>query len=159
MVQVKICGLKTPEMVRVCAASGADWIGLNLVPASPRNILGDGAGGSDLLYDLLFAAADVEVRTVALVADADERTRRILSGAVMPDVIQLHGKETPDQVAEWKAAVPPSIEIWKAVGVSEAADLASANAYRAADRLCWTPSPQRAQTPLVGTENPSTGAF
>lgn len=135
MVQVKICGLKTPDMVQVCAAAGADWIGLNLVPASPRNILGEGQGSSDLLYDLLFAAVDVNIRTVALVSDADERTWNILSGAVQPDVIQLHGAETPEFVAHLRANRAPSIEIWKAIGVSDAADLAKCEAYIAADRL------------------------
>ena len=118
-------------MVRAAAAAGADWLGLNLVPASPRCVLGGGKGGSNLFYDLLFAAADANIRTAALIADADERTLNILSGAVMPDAIQLHGSETPTYVSELKATVPPSIEIWKAIGVRTAADLEITGDYTA----------------------------
>ena len=130
-------------MVRVCATSGANWIGLNLVPASPRNILGEGPASSDLLCDLLFAAAEVNMRAVALVANPDERTLKILTGAVMPDAIQFHGQETPEQIAEFREAIPPSIEVWKALGVGETADLAATEAYTAADRLLLDAKPPK----------------
>ena len=154
MVDVKICGLKSPDIVRACAVSGADWIGLNLVPESPRNILGEGKGGSDLLYDLLFAAAEVHLRTVALVANPDARTLRILSGAVMPDVIQFHGQETPDQIAEFRGMFPPSIEIWKAIGVGEKADLEAVEHYTAADRLLLDAKPPKGADAAGGHGEP-----
>ena len=135
MVQVKICGLKQPDMLHRAAQAGADWVGLNLVPESPRSILGEGQGASDLYYDMLFAAADVEILSVALVANPDQRALRLFSGAVMPDVIQLHGNEAPEFVAELKAGLPPSIEVWKAIGVREAGDLEVGEMYSAADRL------------------------
>lgn len=135
MAQVKICGIKDEDMLRSAARAGADWVGFVMVPASPRNILGEGPGSSDLYYDLLFAAAEAEMRTAALISDADDRTLRILSGAVMPDAIQLHGSESPEEVARMRAAAPPSIEIWKAIGVRDQSDLAQCDAYEAADRL------------------------
>ena len=135
MAQVKICGIKDEDMLRTAARAGADWVGFVMVPASPRNILGEGPGSSDLYYDLLFAAAEAEMRTAALISDADDRTLRILSVAVIPDVIQLHGSESPDDVARMREGAPPSVEIWKAIGVREAADLETAETFAAADRL------------------------
>ena len=135
MTNVKICGLKDPAMIAQAAKAGADWIGLMLVPESPRNILGDGPGASDLLYDLLFAAAEANIRSVAVLSDPDERTLRILSGAVQPDVFQMHGSETPDQIADLRSHLPPSIEVWKAIGVRSHEDLAQCEAYTHADRL------------------------
>jgi phosphoribosylanthranilate isomerase len=48
-------------------------------------------------------------------------------------VLQLHGTETPGRVAELKALT--GAEVWKALGVREAADLAHAARFTAADRL------------------------
>ena len=143
MAQVKICGIKDTEMLKHAARVGADWVGFVMVPASPRNIIGEGPGATDLYYDLLFAAAELNIRSVALIANADARTVQILSGAVMPDAIQLHGNETPNVVEEFRAQFPPSIEIWKAIGVSEAADLDAALSYTAADRLLLDAKPPK----------------
>ena len=38
VVKVKVCGVTTPEDARMVAEAGADWIGLNFHPASPRSI-------------------------------------------------------------------------------------------------------------------------
>ena len=154
MTQVKICGIKDTGMLSHAARAGADWIGIVMVPASPRNILGEGPGSSDLYYDLLFAAAEANVRTVALIADADDRTVQILSGAVMPDAIQLHGHETPEMVAKFRTHFPPSIEMWKALGVSEIADLEAAEAYTAADRLLLDAKPPKGADAAGGHGEP-----
>jgi phosphoribosylanthranilate isomerase len=36
--RIKICGVTTPEDVRICADAGADAIGINFHPASPRYV-------------------------------------------------------------------------------------------------------------------------
>ena len=61
----------------------------------------------------------------------------------MPDAIQFHGQETPDQIAQFREMFPPSIEIWKAMGVSETADLATTEAYTAADRFLQDAKPPK----------------
>ena len=143
MTAVKICGLKTPEMVRHAAACGADWVGFVLAPASPRNVLGEGPGGFDLLFDLIFAAAGAEVKCVALVADADARTLAALSGAVQPDVFQFHGAETPAFIASFASDLAPSVEVWKAQPVSTPADLERAETYHLTDRLLLDARPPK----------------
>ena len=43
MTQVKICGLTDPDLVRFAAREGADWIGFNFVPGSPRRVTPEAA--------------------------------------------------------------------------------------------------------------------
>lgn len=130
-------------MLRVSAEAGADWVGLNLVRASPRYIGHGRDSVANRFVDLLLAAAEVNIRTVALVADPDEPTLRLLSGSVAPDVIQLHGQETPDFVAGLRSVLPNTVEVWKAIGVETAEDLDAANRYTAADRLLIDAKPPK----------------
>ena len=130
-------------MLRVAAEAGADWIGLNLVPASPRYIGHGRDSVANRLVDLLLEAAGANVRAAVLIADPDEPTLRLLSGAVAPDVVQLHGRETPDFVAGLRSVLPGSVEVWKAVGVESRDDLEFANTFAAADRLLIDAKPPR----------------
>lgn len=144
MTAVKICGVTTPEMVRHAAECGADWVGFVLVPASPRNVLGDeGPGRFDLFADLVSAARDADVKSVALVVDADARTLIALAGAQQPDVFQFHGEETPDFIEAFAGDLAPPIEVWKALAVSTPADLERAGDYEAADRLLLDARPPK----------------
>ena len=82
---VKICGLKTPEAVEAVAASGASHIGLNFFPPSPRSITPEAAA------DLVAHVPD-GVKVVALVVDADDALLQAIWDAARPDIFQLHGK-------------------------------------------------------------------
>ncbi|RIJ24010.1 phosphoribosylanthranilate isomerase [Henriciella barbarensis] len=136
MADVKICGISDADMVKVAAEAGADWVGFVLVPQSPRNVLGSTASRFELVIDLLLAAATNNVRSVVLVSDPEPAILRGVGGTVMPDVFQLHGKESPEFVANFRASLPSSVEVWKAVGVSSREDLEeAARLYRSADRL------------------------
>jgi phosphoribosylanthranilate isomerase len=128
MAKVKICGLRDEETVRGTARAGADWVGFNLIPASPRFV-------EDNLLELLRASADADVRSVVLFADPTPEDLRPIAGAVMPDAVQLHGKETPEFVTQMRSVLPPSVEVWKVIGVGTADDLARAEDFKAADRL------------------------
>ncbi len=143
MTAVKICGLKTPEMVRHAAACGADWVGFVLAPASPRNVLGEGPGRFDLFIDLVSAAREAGVKSVALVADADAPTLTALSGTKQPDAFQFHGSEAPEFIDALAADLAPSIEVWKALPVSSPVDLKRAGDYKAADRLLLDARPPK----------------
>ena len=124
MAEVKICGLSEPETLRAAVEAGADWIGFVFFEKSPRNVTPDRAEA--LLPQIRGATA------VALLADCQDKDidAAIEAGVA---VLQLHGSETPEQVAEIKRRT--GAEVWKAVGVSSRADLVRAAAYKAADRL------------------------
>lgn len=136
MAKVKICGIRDDYLVSSAAKSGAEWVGFNLVPKSPRYIVQDAFERvSDKLYDLLGSAQEHHVRSVVLLVEPELDFLKALTDAVLPDAIQLHGNETPDFVAEVRKAVPKYTEIWKAAGVERRADLDALAAFAAADRI------------------------
>ncbi|PYF09453.1 phosphoribosylanthranilate isomerase [Rhodobacter viridis] len=126
-VRCKICGLKTPADVEAAAQAGAGYIGLVFFPRSPRHL--DIAQARELAL-----LAPVGLAKVALVVDADDATLQAITDAVPLDLLQLHGRESPDRVAEVKARF--GLPVMKAVGVAEAADLAAIADYEAvADQI------------------------
>ncbi|KCZ45484.1 phosphoribosylanthranilate isomerase [Hyphomonas pacifica] len=124
MTQVKICGLTDPDLVRFAVQKGADWIGFVFVEASPRYVTE--AAAATLLMQVGLA-----VPVALLVNPNDAQIERIVALGIR--VLQLHGSETPERVAEIKAAT--GAEVWKALGVATSEDLERAALYTAADRL------------------------
>ncbi|MFN3312736.1 MAG: phosphoribosylanthranilate isomerase [Hyphomonas sp.] len=124
MAKVKICGIKDPDMVAFVAREGADWIGFNFIPQSPRHVTMAAA------ETLLLSVGDA--RPVALLADPTIEDALAVAALGFP-VLQLHGRETPARVAEIHTVT--GCEIWKALGVSTKADLELAAAYDDAGRL------------------------
>lgn len=124
MTKVKICGLSEPETLRAAVRAGADWIGFMFVENSPRAVTP--AAAASLLLGIGNAVP------VAVVSDASADLLDEISELQFP-VIQLHGTETPEQVATLKNQT--GAEIWKAIGVQTASDLTLCDRYAAADRL------------------------
>lgn len=120
MTDAKICGVKTPEALEAAIAGGARWIGLVLHPKSPRN----------MPLETAVALADMargRVSIVVLMVDpADDRLAEVLH-AVGPDLLQLHGEETPERVAAIRATF--DVRVIKAVGVRTEADVKAALRY------------------------------
>ncbi|MEX0312489.1 MAG: phosphoribosylanthranilate isomerase [Tateyamaria sp.] len=139
-ISVKMCGLSRPEHVAAAVASGAKYVGFVFFEKSPRHV------------DLQTARAlalDVPAGTVkvALVVNADNAFLDDLMATVPLDMLQLHGSETPERVAEIKARY--GLPVMKAVGVATADDLASLDAYaRVADQiLVDTKAPKQSDRP------------
>lgn len=127
-VKVKICGVATSAILDAAVSAGADYVGLVLFSKSPRNLSLEQAAG-------LAEAARDRVRTVAVVVDPDDDLIDAVAERMRPDALQLHGAETPDRVAALKARTGlPAI---KAIPVSEAADVALADAYGSADHILF----------------------
>ena len=124
MTHVKICGLRDPDLVRFCAAEGADWIGFVFVEASPRHVTPEAA-------ETLLLGVGRAVPVALLVDPDDVLIDRVTRTGIR--VLQLHGSETPERVAEIREKT--GCEVWKALGVATAEDLAGAGAFEAADRL------------------------
>ena len=129
MSKVKICGLKDPDLVAFTAREGADWIGF-MFPVSPRQVTL--AAAETLLLSVGRAVP------VAVLLDPPDAQVRAVAALGFP-VLQLHGLETPDRVAEIKAMT--GAEVWKVLGVGSAEDLARAGDYDAADRLLLDAKP------------------
>ncbi|MCA0400141.1 MAG: phosphoribosylanthranilate isomerase [Proteobacteria bacterium] len=118
---VKICGLTTPESVACAIEAGADMLGLNFYPKSPRYVTPGQAAE-------LAAIARRRANVVALVVDPDDTRLEEISAAVAPDSWQLHGRENAARLAAVKRLF--ALPVIKALGVSETADLGEAVAFR-----------------------------
>ena len=119
-VSVKICGISTVDDVRACAGAGANYMGLVFFEKSPRNITIPAARD-------LALAAPVGLAKVALVVNPSDAELDAITGTVPLDMIQLHGRETPERVAEVKARY--GLPVMKAVGIADANDLPKLESY------------------------------
>lgn len=124
MTQVKICGIKTPEMLRVAAEAGARFVGFVFYPPSPRYVTIDTAKELALMLP-------TGVRAVGLFVDPSDEELEAVLGKVQLDMIQLHGSETPERVEQIKNEY--AIPIIKAFPVRTADDLVDVELYDAAD--------------------------
>jgi phosphoribosylanthranilate isomerase len=117
---VKICGLSTALTLDAALEAGADMVGFVFFSKSPRHI--DWATARALGRQVAGRA-----KIVALSVDADDETLRRIVDALSPDLMQLHGSETPARVKEiGELFARPTM---KAIGVATRADLAAAAAY------------------------------
>ncbi len=115
---VKICGLSTPEAVNSALTGGASFLGFVFFEKSPRHVAPETAAR------LSAGAKSSNVRTVAVTVDpTNERLDEIMRG-FSPDLIQLHGHETPARVREVKGRT--GAEAIKAVPVSTTLEIAVA---------------------------------
>lgn len=114
-IAVKICGLRTLADVQAVAAAGAAYIGLNFFPPSPRYVTPEQARN-------LALAAPPGLAKVALTVDADNATLDAIVDSMPLDMLQLHGHESPDRVAEVRERY--GLPVMKVLGVRDEGDLA-----------------------------------
>jgi phosphoribosylanthranilate isomerase len=134
--EVKICGLSDEEGVDAALAAGADFVGFVLFPPSPRNVTLERAA-------VLAARARGRVQIVAVTVGADDTLLAAIGATLRPDLLQLHGKESPERVSAIRAAT--GVPVMKALGVASRGDLATVADYRA-DRLLLDAKPPRDAT-------------
>ncbi|UTH48939.1 phosphoribosylanthranilate isomerase [Loktanella salsilacus] len=120
--RIKICGLRTPQDVSTAVACGADDIGLVFFEKSPRHLTLDAAAELALTVPL-------GVRKVALTVNPTDEVLDTLLARVPVDLLQLHGHESPDRVAEIRTRT--GVPVMKAVGIGDAEDLEALYAYMA----------------------------
>ncbi|MGA7487358.1 MAG: phosphoribosylanthranilate isomerase [Xanthobacteraceae bacterium] len=137
-VVIKICGLTTPEALDAALDAGTDMVGFVFFAASPRNIA-------------LAAARALGERVrgraikVALSVDAGDDQLAASVEALAPDMLQLHGTETPDRVVAVRTRF--GLPVMKALPIAERTDLAAIRRYDgAADRLIFDARAPRAAT-------------
>jgi len=130
---VKICGLRTEAALAAALANGASHVGFIFFPKSPRHV-------EPALAGRLRQAAFGRAAAVAVTVDADDLSLDAIVRDMAPDVLQLHGRETPARVAEVRQRY--RLPVMKALAIAEPGDLARAQAYRTvADRLLFDARP------------------
>jgi phosphoribosylanthranilate isomerase len=128
-IEVKICGLRDEAALDAALAGGADYVGLVFYARSPRNILPQAAR-------MLADKARGKAKVVALFVNPDDALLAEVVEVVAPDIVQLHGAETPARVAE--IARRFGRPVMKAVAVAGAQDVQAALAYvGSADRILF----------------------
>ena len=132
-IEAKICGLSTPETVDAAVAGGARFVGFMTYPRSPRHV-----ASNDVLR-ALGARVPKNVVRVGVFVDPDDALldERLATGAV--DLLQLHGAETPERIANLKARTGKPV--MKVIKVTQANDVERGVADYAsvADRLMFEP--------------------
>ncbi len=126
---VKICGLATSDALDVALDAGADMVGFVFFAPSPRNLSFKTAAA-------LESRVRGRAKKVALSVDADDTLLSYVVDALGPDMLQLHGSESPLRVAEIKAKF--KLPVMKAIPVETKGDLAAIARYAAvADQLLF----------------------
>lgn len=125
-IDIKICGLKTPEAIAAVLARGASHVGFIHFSRSPRHLS---------VEEMAALRPAVEgAKLVVVTVDADDALIDAILAQVKPDMLQLHGSETPARVAEIRER--SGLPVIKAISIGSAEDVAGVAAYRdAADLL------------------------
>lgn len=132
---IKICGLKTDETLAAALAGGASHVGFIFFAKSPRYVEPVEAGR-------LRQSAVGRAKAVAVSVDADDAFLDRIVAEMRPDMLQLHGSESPARVAEVKAR--HGLPVMKAMAISEAADLERIKPFIGiADRFLFDAKPPK----------------
>lgn len=134
-IAAKICGLSTPEAVAAAARHGARFVGFVFYPPSRRHVTAE-------LAAALCALLPSGITRTGLFVDADDDVLAEAMANVPLDLLQLHGRESPERVAEIKRRFGKPV--MKAIPVAAEADLAVAERYYGvADRLLFDAKPPK----------------
>ncbi|TPN47631.1 MULTISPECIES: phosphoribosylanthranilate isomerase [unclassified Mesorhizobium] len=132
---IKICGLKTDQAMAAALAGGASHVGFIFFAKSPRYLEPAEAGR-------LREAARGKALAVAVTVDAGDAVLDEIVEKMQPDMLQLHGSETPERIAEVKAR--HGLPVMKALPLSEAADLDRIRSFiGVADRFLFDAKPPK----------------
>lgn len=126
---IKICGLKTTQALDVALDSGADLVGFVFFAPSPRHV---GLEAARTLGQRVKGRAG----KVALTVDANDDTLLDIVAALKPNLLQLHGSETPERVVAVRTRF--GLPVMKALPVAERKDLSPIRQYaQIVDRLIF----------------------
>ncbi len=141
-IQVKICGINTPEALAAALAGGVRFVGFVFYPPSPRRI-------SAPLAAELARMVPTGVRTVGLFVKPTDAAIDEVVGQVALDALQLHDDEPPERVREIRTRF--ALPVIKACRVGQAADLDKVAGYAAvADILLFDARPPANGVSLPG---------
>ena len=119
MIRVKICGVTTVEDAEFALESGADALGLNFVPGTPRCLEVEQA------REIAEALPPFGTRVGVFVNETPERVMEI-AGRVGLDAAQLHGDETP---ADCRWLIERGLRVIRALRVKGPETIAQIDAF------------------------------
>ncbi|NJM51692.1 MAG: phosphoribosylanthranilate isomerase [Sphingomonadales bacterium] len=126
---IKICGVSDNATIDAAVDCGAAYIGFVNFEKSPRHVTLNQA--AELRE---YAAGRIKTVLLTVNKSLDETSRAL--NIVQPDIIQLHGSETP----EWLRLVRQNtmVELWKALGVKDTGTLEESRQFSGvADKLLF----------------------
>lgn len=133
VLEVKICGLNSPDAVAAALAGGADLVGFNFYPKTPRAVSPQQAAE-------LARPVGPGTLKVGILVDPDDATLTALVKAVKLDLLQLHGAESPRRVAEIRAL--GGLPVMKVIKLAKPEDLGAVADYLpVAERLLFDAKP------------------
>jgi phosphoribosylanthranilate isomerase len=131
----KICGLTSAEGVATAARHGARFVGFVFYPPSPRHLTAAQAARLTVLVP-------GGITKVGLFVDPDDDLLAATLAKVPLDLLQLHGKESPERVLQVKQRFGKPV--MKSIAVASESDLSAAPAYYgSADRLLFDAKPPK----------------
>lgn len=131
---IKICGIKTLDMLDVAINAGADMVGFMHFTRSPRHVSIDEIA-------TLISEARGRIQTCVVVVNPDNSCVAEVA-ALGPDWIQLHGPETPHRVEAIRAEA--GVEIMKVLPIGSAEDVAHVAGFiDVADRILLDAKPPK----------------
>ncbi len=119
-VRSKLCGLNTVQDIDAAVQARAAYVGLVFLAESPRNL--EIAKARELALRV-----PAGISKVALVVDADNASLDQIIASVPLDMLQLHGAESHERVAEIRARY--ALPVMKALGISTFDDVVRAQTY------------------------------
>jgi phosphoribosylanthranilate isomerase len=141
-VAAKICGLSSEKAVAAAVTDGAAYIGFVFYSPSPRAVTPQQAAQ-------LCATIPARITRVGLFVDADDRLIETALASAPIDILQFHGKETPERVVEARRRF--GRKVMKAVAVAELEDVRNAARYEeVADLLLFDTKPPARPDVLPG---------
>ena len=131
---IKICGIKTPQLLEATIEAGADMVGFMHFQRSSRHV-------SIEEIATLISEARGHIQTCVVLVNPDNSCVAEVA-ALGPDWIQLHGPETPHRVEAIRAEA--GVEIMKALPIGSAEDVAHvADFIEVADRILLDAKPPK----------------
>jgi phosphoribosylanthranilate isomerase len=145
-VEVKICGIRDAEALDAVVAAGADFVGYNFFPPSPRFVAPADAAA-------LVARHAGGPQRVGLFVDASDDAIAAVLAAVPLDILQLQGSETPERAAALRARF--GLPVMKALGIAAEDDFAAVDAFApVVDRFLFDAKPPPGATLPGGNAAP-----
>jgi phosphoribosylanthranilate isomerase len=133
--RVKICGITTKDSLMASIDAGAAYIGFNFFEKSPRYL-------SIPTVKELIQYVPVGVCKVGLWVNPTDAELDEMLAVVPIDMIQLHGSETVDRVAQIKETY--GLPVMKVIGVSDENDLSQVSGYEdVADQILLDAKPPK----------------
>lgn len=143
---IKICGVTTPDALVAAHEAGATHAGFVWFAKSPRHLPAERA-------KILAAKTPAGLLRVLLTVDVEDGDLAAMIEAVEPDVLQFHGSESPERVAEVRERFGRPVT--KSVSISSTDDVSRARDYEGvADFLLFDARPPEGATRPGGLGTP-----